>query len=273
VTVDAGGLARLSLHGCGATALVTVTAPIALGGFAALEIRDLVLGLQPRAGLALNANADLRLTNLQIGGRGASGVRVEGAGDVRMAGCEIAAAAPASLLLQGITGLCEIVGNRILGDVALYGDPAEGVISRLIDRLLGGGFEVPPGSGTGRLVFSQNQLPRMLLGKAMLDPLAQGQVADALKGAFQSVLLHGNTFTGHNSLCAGALVSCTGNIFTATTAQERVFYGAVVCGAAAASGNVATVFGDICPLVFLAPKGNTFRGAANMVFTLPQSTG
>jgi photosystem II stability/assembly factor-like uncharacterized protein len=265
--------ARLSLHGCGATALVTVTAPIALGGFAALEIRDLVLGLQPRAGLALNANADLRLTNLQIGGRGAAGVRVEGAGDVRMAGCEIAAAAPASLLLEGITGLCEIVGNRILGDVALYGDPADGVISRLIDRLLGGGFEVPPGSGTGRLVFSQNQLPRMLLGKALVDPLAQGQVADALKGAFQSVVLHGNTFTGHNSLCAGALVSCTGNIFTAGTAQERVFYGAVVCGAAAASGNVGTVFGDICPLVFLAPKGNTFRGAANMVFTLPQSTG
>ena len=265
--------ARLSLHGCGATALVTVTAPIALGGFAALEIRDLVLGLQPRANLVLTANSDLRLTNLQLGGRGAAGVRVEGAGDLRMAGCELAAAEPASLLLQGITGLCEIVGNRFLGDVALYGDPGDGLILRLVDRLLGGGFEVPPGIGTGRLVFSQNQLPRMLLAKEMLEPLAQGAVADALKPAFQSAVLHGNTFTGLNSLCAGGLVTVTGNVFTAVqaTTGARSFYGAVIASRAAASGNTATVFGDVCPLVFLAPKGDTFRGAANMVFTLPQS--
>ncbi len=265
--------ARLSLHGCGATALVTVTAPIALGGFAALEIRDLVLGLQPRANLVLAANTDLRLTNLQLGGRGAAGVRIEGAGDVRVAGCELAAAEPASLLLQGITGLCEIVGNRFLGDVALYGDPADGVIARVMDRLQGGGFELPPGIGTGRMVFSQNQLPRMLLGKAMVEPLAQGQVADALKEAFQSVVLHGNTFTGLSTMCAGGLVAVTGNVFTAVqaTTGARSIYGAVIASRAAASGNTATVFGDICPLVFLAPKGDTFRGAANMVFTLPQS--
>ncbi|KQP12266.1 DUF6519 domain-containing protein [Pseudorhodoferax sp. Leaf267] len=258
---------RLSLHGCGPTAVVTVTGPIVLGGFAALELRDLALRMGPEATLQLPANTDVRLANLQIAGRGERGgmwLRVEGAGDLRMAGCEIAAAEAASLLLQGISGLCELVGNRFGGDVALYGEPSDNGIGPVVDRLLGGGFQVDPGAGRGRFVFSQNQVPRLRIGKETMGLLMQGQVRDV----FQTVLLHGNTFTGIQSMCAGLLVSVTGNSFTAAQGD----YGAVVGGRAAASGNAATVFGDTTRLFFLVPKGDTFRGAANMVFTLPPST-
>jgi hypothetical protein len=70
-------------------------------------------------------------------------------------------------------------------------------------------------------------------------------------------------------VCAGTFMSVTGNHFTAGETRASS-YGMMVARRAAASGNVGELFGDHATLWFLVTKGE-FRGAANMVFTIPQS--
>lgn len=258
---------RLSLHGCGPTAIVTVGAPIELAAFTALEIRDLSLAMQPRAAIRLSGNVDVRLQNLQVAGRTTERtpwIVVDGARDLRMSGCELAAAAPASMVVQGITGICEISYNQFAGDVGFYGMPGEPARNALIEVLQAGGFEVEP--GVGRLVFAHNHLTRLAIGEETTKLMTARQ----LRGLFQTVVLQGNTFTADMVVCAGVLMSVVGNHFTSQQTQQST-YGLMIGRRAAASGNVGELVGDQATLWFLVTKGQ-FRGAANMVFTLPQST-
>ena len=260
---------RLSLHGCGPTAIVTVSAPIKLEGFTALEVRDLSLAMEAGAAIRLTSNEDVRLQNLQIAGRTderTPWLLVDGTRDLHMTGCALATAAPASVVIQGITGVCEITYNQFEGDVAFYGTPPdEFPVRRLVDRLNDGDFDVP--AGKGRMVFAHNLLPRLALGEEMLKQFLERK----FEGLFHTVTLLDNTFTGDPVLCAGVFLNCVGNHFTSTQTQEGTLYGALVARRATASSNVGELFGDQATLWFLVTKGE-FRGAANMVFTLPQST-
>ena len=89
-------------------------------------------------------------------------------------------------------------------------------------------------------------------------------------GLFHSVTLNGNLFASVPVLCAGVLLSCTGNHFASDKPQEGL-YGLMIARSAVASANIGELFGDNATLAFLTVKGQ-FRGAANMVFTMPQST-
>jgi photosystem II stability/assembly factor-like uncharacterized protein len=281
---------RLSLHGCGPTAMVVVNAPIKLEGFAALEIRDLNLalqltlqdgsdpthGLQLRAAIQLTGNTDVRLQNLQIAGKiveRMSLLQVDGARNLRMTGCELGTAAPASAVIKGITGVCEITFNQFEGNVAFYGVPPDAVlpVRRLVDRLNSGDFTVP--AGIGRMVFAHNQLPRLELGEDMLKQLQEGK----FDGLFHTVTVLDNTFTGDPVLCAGVFLNCVGNHFTSARLKDRTVYGALVARRATASSNVAELFNkkseeNAAALWFLVSDPNEFNGAANTVFTQPQST-
>ena len=84
------------------------------------------------------------------------------------------------------------------------------------------------------------------------------------------MVLQGNTFPADMTVCAGVFMSVTGNHFSGAELRVNT-YGMLVGRRAAASGNVGEIFGDNATLWFLVTRGN-FRGAANMVFTLPQST-
>ncbi len=261
---------RLSLHGCGPTAVVSVRRPIELGAFTALELRDLQLQMEPEASLRLVGNAQVGLHGLRIVGKQANErqpwVLVERASEVRITACEIAAAQPAALVLQDITGTCEVQDNQIAGDLAFYGMPS-GEVPRtaLLRALQPGGFEVP--AGRGQLVVARNRTTRLAVG----DEMAKRLTARNFEGLFHTVVLQGNTFTASLGLAAGVFMSATGNHFTAEQPLENC-YAMLVARRAAASGNVAELFGDNATLFFLTVKGE-FRGAANMVFTLPQSTG
>ncbi|ADU98782.1 DUF6519 domain-containing protein [Alicycliphilus denitrificans] len=264
---------RLSLHGCGPTAVVDVAGPIALGGFAALELRDLQLAMAPKAMLQLTNNAQLGLHGLRIDGKQEAPqpwVVVDGTAELRMHQCEVAAAAPASVVVQNAQGLCEIMHSQIAGDLAFYGMPgtdaagAAPPAAALVNALNNGDFQVP--AGRGQLVVAHNQLARLNLGQDMVKQL----IARKFDGLFHTVVLQGNSLGAAPSLCAGVFMSVTGNHFTATKPTGNL-YGAMVGRRAAASGNVGELVGDTATLYFLVTKGQ-FRGAANMVFTLPQST-
>lgn len=263
---------RLSLHGCGPTAVISVTQPVELHGFAALELRDLQLAMGPEAFLELTNNAQLGLHGLRIEGKPTAPrpwILVGGTDELRMHQCEVAAADPASVVVQGITGLCEIMHNRIAGDLSFYGLPAPDVAgtappaAALANALANGDFQVP--AGRGQLVLGNNQLRRLNLGAEMLKQL----LARNFQGLFHTVVLQGNSFADTVSLCAGVFMSVTANHFIATRPASD-HYGVMVARSAAASGNVAEVVGDQATLRFLVIRGQ-FRGAANMVFTVPIS--
>ena len=68
------------------------------------------------------------------------------------------------------------------------------------------------------------------------------------------------------------LLSCTGNSFLAPPRDGSTPYGVLIVTRAAAAGNVAVVNGDEAILRFLIPSDGGFSGAANQVFTSPNST-
>ena len=259
---------RLSLHGCGPTAVIAATGPIVLAGLAALELRDLQLALSGRALVALNDNAEVELDGVHVSGRGDSQLpwlAVSNARVLRMRGCTLPAAVRAAAVFMQIASTCEITHCQFAGDVAFYGIPDREVPREALLRALQPGeFEVE--TGNGQLVFAHNLVTRLALGAETVRLLTAGQ----LRGLFQTVVLTGNTFTSDMVVCAGNFMSFTGNHFTSAETRQST-YAMMVARRAAASGNVGELFGDHATLWFLVRKGE-FRGAANMLFTIPQST-
>ena len=259
---------RLSLHGCGPTAVITAAAPIALAGLAALELRDLQLQLTERGVIALTNNTQVELDSVNVAGRSDSQLpwlAVGSTGVLRMRRCTLPATARAAAVFQDITGVCEITHCQFAGDVAFYGIPDPEVPrDALLRALQPGDFEIQPGAG--QLVFANNLLTRLSMGIETVKLLTAKQG----RGLFQTVVLQGNTFTADMVLFAGNSMSVSGNHFSAAQPRSST-YGMLIARRAAASGNVGELFGDNATLWFLVRKGE-FRGAANMVFTLPQST-
>ncbi|SFL96722.1 DUF6519 domain-containing protein [Variovorax sp. OV329] len=258
---------RLSLHGCGPTAVIQSALPISLSGLAALELRDLQLQLTERGLIALTNNTQVEIDGVNVAGRSDSQLPWLAVGStrtLRMHGCTLPAALRAAAVFQDITAVCEITHCVFAGDVAFYGIPDPDVPrDALIRALQPGDFEVQPGAG--QLVFANNLLTRMSLGIETVKLFTARQV----RGLFQTVVLQGNTFTADMVMCAGNFMSVSGNHFTA--AQPRFStYGMLVGRRAAASSNIGELVGDNATLWFLVTKGE-FRGAANMVFTIPQS--
>ncbi|WP_404299726.1 DUF6519 domain-containing protein [Alicycliphilus denitrificans] len=264
---------RLSLHGCGPTATIAVHGPLALGGFAALELHDLHLAMDPGTALQLTGNRELGLHGLRIVGKQdlpQPWIVVDGAGELRMHQCEVAAAAPASVVVQSVTGLCEVMHSQIAGDLAFYGmpdpDPASAnqAAAALVNALVNGDFQVP--AGRGQLVLGHNRLRRLNLGVELLKLLT----ARKFDGLFHTVVLQGNSFSAAPSLCAGVLIGVNGNHFTAAQTPDNL-HGVMVGRRAAASGNVSDLLNDKMTLQFLLVNRSQFRGAANIVNTFPPS--
>ena len=267
---------RLSLHGCGPTAVIAVAGPVSLGGFAALELRDLQLSMSTKAQLQLTNNQQLGLHGLRVDGKqdtpqAPPWITVDGTTELRMHQCEVATAPTASVVITNTQGLCELMHNVIAGDLSFYGMPAPDVAgaappaTMLANLLANGDFQVP--TGRGQLVLAQNQLTRLNLGLDMVKQL----LARRFDGLFNTVVLQCNSFSSAPSLCAGVYLSATGNHFTATRLANGNLYGVLVGKRAAASSNLGELVGDHATLRFLVTQGQ-FRGAANMVFTMPQST-
>lgn len=259
---------RLSIHGCGPTAILASAQPIALAGLAALELRDLNLQLTERGMVVLQNNVQVELDGVAIAGKSDGGLpwlSVQDTRVLRMRHCTLPAARLAAAVFQTITSVCDITHCIFAGDVAFHGiPPAEFPVARLRAALNDGGFQVP--AGRGALVFAHNQLSRLTLGEETFKLLTERN----FEGLFHTVVLTGNMFAGFPVVCAGVLLQCTGNHFTSDKPAGSL-YGLMVARSAAASANVGEQFGDHATLQFLTVKGQ-FRGAANMVFTLPQST-
>ena len=259
--------ARLSLHGCGPTALLRLSDAFDLGDFAALELRDLAIELDSDRGLALRRNRTVRLSGLTIERREQSErepcLLVEEATDLAMTGCVVGAGLPASAVIAGVTGDCRIDGNRFEGTLSFYGPPRDDLTEKYIEA-----HRSSPAMrfrGEGRLHFDGNDLQFLTVG----GPIAEGLLDRVAIGVFQSAVLEANVFRSQRNTFVSTLLSFSENHFTVVP-EDGAPYGVMVAMRAAAAGNVAAVVDDDALLHFLTPQGG-FKGAANQVFTRPPS--
>jgi hypothetical protein len=169
-------------------------------------------------------------------------------------------------VIAAIGNECHIAGNRFDGTISFYGRPGQDR-SRDLIVVYANNPRARLSAGAARLHFVDNEV-RLL---AIADTLVEQLLALAADGLFRSAVLQGNSFDSLSNVFAGGLVSFGDNSFLAQTTDGSTPYGVVVANRAAAAGNVAVLAGDVAILHFLRPSTGGFSGAANQVFTLPQS--
>jgi hypothetical protein len=267
LAVEGGDKARLSLRGCGPTALLRVQRGLTMSGLAALELRDLAIDLMDRDGLLLRGNTEVSLTGVTLA-RGAEsrtpGLFVAGAERVTLTGCTVGVL-PSSAVLLEIDAECTIAGSRFDGSLSFYGSPGEDLSRQLIDALFNPNA-LRLSAKAGRLHLIHSAVGLLTIGEDMTKELLENRRAG---GLFQTAVLQGNTFGALGNVFASGLLSFDGNSFVAEPRDANP-YGALIANRSAAAGNVALRFGDEAVLFFIRPRDGGFSGAANQVFVLPQ---
>jgi photosystem II stability/assembly factor-like uncharacterized protein len=267
---DGGLIGRLTLHGCGRASVLNLNGNLTLTGFAALEMRDLVIqGGVPGVvlpGVVLQGIADLRISSVDIessqAGVNAPGLRVSGVQDVAVTGCAVTAALGSmAAVFENIGGSCRIDGNRFVGMVSFYG-VAEVLPPQLLQELFRIGKQLQVQSARASLLFSNNLLSTLTIGAALVKQLLAGNAS----GVFASAVVQGNVISESGSLFAAGLLSFSGNTLLAL--PQGLPYGVMIAHRAAANGNVAPIVGDQAQLLFATPASGGFAEAGNQVFIL-----
>jgi photosystem II stability/assembly factor-like uncharacterized protein len=266
--IDGTGQSRLSLHGCGHTAVVTLRGPLTFAAFAALELRDLVIRAEGEIGILLQKSDEVRVANVlfdrQIPARLAA-LSIVSVRSVSVTGCEILTKQPTmAAMFQDITGDCRVAQNHFVGRVSFYGESKEVPTPNQIGTL-GNKEAVTLTPNTAQLTFCSNDLSQLVVATAMIEELIQ---AGKSSGVFATAILYGNTFMELNNVFAAGLLGFTSNAFLAAT-QEGSIYGVMLATRATGVGNLATVLDRSTRLQFVVPAKPNFDKAANEVFVMP----
>jgi photosystem II stability/assembly factor-like uncharacterized protein len=266
---------RLTLHGCGHTSLLIVgDTMLRLGGFASLELCDLVIQAQGEVGgVLLEKNAETRLSAVQIDRSRDQArtpcLRIAGAQRVSMTGCEVTAATPTTLavVFEDVTGDCQVEHNRFVGIVSFYGDPAVPTIP-LLRGLFDRAREARLASVPAQLKFCNNNTSLLAIGAAVTGSLSAAAPAQpAASGLFETATIAGNTITEPlNLLVAGRMIAVSGNTLLAEPGADNV-YGLFIAERAIAVGNLTLLpTPGSPPLMFVAQN---FEKAANVAIVQP----
>ncbi|MGV8803590.1 MAG: DUF6519 domain-containing protein [Polaromonas sp.] len=270
IEVSGNGRARLSVHGCGHTSGLLIGEGFQLFGFAALELRDLVLQAKENVALLLTKNGEVSLRAIELTRQGSPGqppaLSIMGAENLSIRHCAITDTPQAvAMTVQGVSGDCQITHNRFSGIVNFYGD-APGVLNDdQLRRLRGLPNTVRLEPNSSHLTFIGNTLSMLTVGKNVLDTLAN----QSARGLFASATLEGNTFLEQHNVFVAGLLAFSHNSLLATPTNGVTPYGVLIANRATATGNLATAFGDQAVLQFVTAASGGFVKAANQVFILP----
>ena len=269
IEIAGGAALRLSLHGCGPTAQVRLRGGLVLAGLEAVEVRDLAMTVEDEeAALVLQKHGEVRVSGVSIDRHAASprpGLLIGSVQtSVHLSNCHIRVAEGLAAVLQDIDGDCHVLNNRIEGVLSFYGEPREDLTTQLIERLRDAANVQLEARG-GTLYFAGNHVARVTIADRMARQLVEERRAT---GLLRSAVLHGNSIQEQRNLFVCDQLGFSANSFLAQPAGGGTPYGLIVAQRATAAGNLAASMGDHAILHFVAPGG--FRGAANMVFTLPQ---
>ncbi|HXO72917.1 MAG TPA: hypothetical protein VN838_28505, partial [Bradyrhizobium sp.] len=268
LNIDGKGQFRLSLHGCGHTALLNLSGPLRFTGFVAVELRDLAMRADGETNVAFQKNIEVRVANIAFdrskSAKNVAPLSVVEAQSVSVTGCEILSAPTMmAAMFQDIKGDCRIAQNRFVGRVSFYGDSKEVPQPDQMDKLANLS-KVALTPNDAQLTFCSNDLPQLTVATAMIQDL----LASKSSGVFATAIVHGNTFRELNGVFAAGLLGFSTNAFIAAT-QDNSIYGVMVANRATGVGNLATVLDKNARLQFVVPARLNFEKAANEVFVLP----
>ena len=269
--VAGSGKSRLSLHGCGHASVLTLEGAMQLAGFAALELRDLVLRVREEFGVSLEKNGEVRVAAVDIERLNSDAksvaLRIVAAQRVDVTGCTITGTMPAvALTLQDLSGDCHVMDNHFAGIVNFYGDPPGVLNADQLGRLRGLPNTLRLESTPASLSFCDNTLSMLTVGKNILTTLAN----QTARGLFASAVIQGNTLLEQRNVFVADLLAFSDNSFLAKPA-DGMPYGVMIANRATATGNVAVAFGDHAILHFVTVGSGSFSKGpnANQVFIQP----
>ncbi|MEO8136322.1 MAG: DUF6519 domain-containing protein, partial [Betaproteobacteria bacterium] len=270
--VTGSGRSRLSLHGCGHASVLTLDGELQLAGFAAIELRDLVLRVRDEFGVSLVKNDDVRVATvdierLNIDAKSVA-LRIVAAQRVSVTGCTITGAIPAvALTVQEVRGDCHVNDNHFAGIVNFYGDPPGVLTTDQLTKLRTLPSSLRLESIPANLSFCSNTLSMLTVGKNVLSTLLNQATA---RGLFASAVIEGNTFLELRNVFVADLLAFSDNVLLAKQIDEITPYGVMIANRATATGNLALTFGDGSPVLqFVTTSGGGFAKAANQVRVLP----
>ncbi|MBP2302791.1 DUF6519 domain-containing protein [Azospirillum picis] len=265
---DGNGEARLSIHGCGPTAVVEVNGGIALSGFLALELRNLELALSEDQGVLLRKNRNVSLSTVSITRQQVEGhepcLHVVQVGDLAIGCCVVGAAWPASVVIEEVIGACRIDGSRFAGPLSFYGLPRWGDVRRYIEAF-SDHPEARLEANTSSLQLTRNDLQLLTIGGDIAETLVNRKA----RGLFQTAVLDSNNFAVGQNVFASAFLNFANNSLLATAPGDNFIYGAMIAVRATAVGNLALFFNKIGFLHLLTPAGGLSTNAANQVSIQP----
>jgi len=243
-----------------------------LAGFAALEVRDLVLRVREEFGVSLEKNGEVRVATVDIERLNAdaksTALRIIAAERVSVTGCTISGSVTAvALSLQALSGDCHVKDNRFAGIVNFYGEPPGVLNADQLGRLRGLPNTLKLESLPASLSFCDNTLSMLTVGKNILTSLAN----QTARGLFASAVIQGNALLEQRSVFVADLLAFSDNCFLAKPADGNTPYGVMIANRATATGNAAVVFGDQAILQFVTVGSGSFSKGpnANQVFILP----
>ncbi|MDM0112235.1 DUF6519 domain-containing protein [Variovorax sp. J22R133] len=267
---------RLSLHGCGHASLIRLAAPISFSGFASVQIRDLVMAATAEAAVVFKENAEIRLESLSVARprspQAQPVVQISAAQRVSMVDCDVRTVFPAvAVVLEGITGTCQMLNNRIVGVLSFYGDPGNLPNNELLLRL-NSILNDPTGAapprlepGAQELKFCDNTVSLLAIGAGVISGLIEQRAAT---GLFETATITGNTIEQSLNLFIASRMAVVSNCtWTASPTAQGVPYGLIGAERAIASGNITMLQArrDL-PLIFGA---RAFDKAANVAVIQP----
>jgi photosystem II stability/assembly factor-like uncharacterized protein len=278
LSANGGGESRLSLHGCGPTAVLNVRGSIQLTNFATVELRDQAIKMKD-AGVALVSIGEARLSGVSLARSQVQAtdplLDVRDVKRLLVTNCDIGPGVPASAVFESIAEQCHINSSRFDGPVSFYGKPSGGPSPRALLDALGRSPSQPPKplQLTGRLArlhLVDNSVQLLTVAGATAAQLVQIAKDEPVE-VFQTAILHGNTFGGQNNVFVGALLSFVGNSFVVEPIDGPALYGVMIANRATATANMAASSSDNSFLHFVTPEGS-FSEAANEVLIHQQPT-
>jgi photosystem II stability/assembly factor-like uncharacterized protein len=270
IEADGGEKFRLSLHGCGHASVVSLRGALALVGFVALELRDLVIQAEGELGVLLEKNGEVRLAAVWIDRSRNQAktpcLRIAGAQSVSVTGCEVTAVMPTSaVVFQDITGDCQVAHNRFVGVVSFYGDPAGVPTSALLRQLAERAKGARLNSVPAHLTFCSNSVSLLAVGAAVTGSL--NGTPPAASGLFETATVAGNTITeALNLFVASHMIAVSSTNLLAQPTGDLQPYGLFIAERATAVGNLAMLVDMSRPLIFSAQN---FEKAANVALVQP----
>jgi hypothetical protein len=270
--VSGEGRGRVSIHGCGPAAVITLQGRNDIVGFEYFELSDVAINAEEQAGFTFDKCTEVIVRNLTVTGADAREqplLHFRLVTVVTVEGCSIRSDFPGlSVVIEDPTGPKRLVNNEIAAVTSFYGMPAVGQPVRhdaLLERMAGADDQLE--AAGGEVVLANNRFELLTLGEDMMNEL-DGFISggnDRLTGLFTASTLSGNSIAHPRSIFITMLLSLGTTLLLMKEPEEGVVSTFVADSAAVAGTATLLPEGDHVRLI-VATRRDRCREAANLVF-------